>query len=245
MGIGHLFLSRGDYVQTEKAFMRAFQRARRAGLRDVRAEALHDLFGVSAEAGRILEAETRARKAVTAYGANHSRLPVLAHDVAAFWLSQRFFGRALPVFQAVARHLTQPHERLQVLSSIAHAAGGAGREREFVDAWADAWQIVDFDQSIDCAAHALLKLAYGSAFLGDWERVELAATISRDLATVRREQEVKAQAEHLLSLASERKSPEEETISPPLEPVEVFEAADALASELVRKLSVCAGGKGP
>jgi tetratricopeptide (TPR) repeat protein len=244
MGIGHLLLSRGDYVQAEKAFQRAFQRARRAGLRDVRAEALHDLFGVSVEAGRILEAEHLARKAVTAYGTSHERLPVLAHDVAGFWLAQGFFTRSLLVFRAVAKHIARPSERLQVLGSIARAAGGARDWREFVHAWVDAWEIIDSDPGVDCASYALLNLAYGAAYLEDWERVELSASLSRDLACKRKKEEVRAQAEHLLRLGCDRKLPEEVTYSIPKDHPEVYEAADALAGVLVRKIEVCAGTGG-
>jgi tetratricopeptide (TPR) repeat protein len=244
MGIGHLLLSRGSYVQAEKAFNRAFQRARRAGLRDVRAEALHDLFGVSVEAGRILEAEHLARRTVTAYGASHNRLPVLAHDVAGFWLAQGFFARSLLVFQAVEKHIARSSERLQVLGSIARAAGGARNWLEFARAWVDAWEIFDSDPSVECASYALLNLAYGAAYLEDWERVEISASLSRDLACKRKEEEVRAQAEHLVRLGSERKLPEEVTYSIPKDHPEVYEAADALAGVLVRKLKVCAGAGG-
>lgn len=244
MGIGHLFLSRGEYVQAENAFQRAFQRARRAGLRDVRAEALHDLFGVSVEAGRPIEAEHLAMKAVTAYGASRKRLPVLAHDVAGFWLAQGFFTRSLLVFQAVAKHITRPSERLQVLGSIARASGGAGDWREFAHAWVDAWEIIDSDPSVECASHALLNLAYGAAYLEDWERVELSASLSRDLARKRQEEEVRGQAEHLLRLGGECKLPEEATYGIPKDRPDVYEAADMLAGVLVRKLEVCAGAGG-
>ncbi|HEV2146122.1 MAG TPA: tetratricopeptide repeat protein [Longimicrobiaceae bacterium] len=241
MGLGNLYIQRDEYERARLAFERALQTARRAGLRKLRAEAFHDLFSVAAETKQVVDAEIYARKAFHAYPSGHPRLPQLAHDVAVFWMLQGFYNRALPVFESVARVLTRPADRLLILSNLARAAGGAGRIDVFTSAWADTWQIVDDKPHLECVTSSLLRLAYGSALLRDWERVDLAARFALELATRRGQQAVRREAEEVLSAAEQQRFTE--TVLPAPAEVAVTDAADALAGHLVRRLAACAGGE--
>jgi len=235
IGLGDLWMQLSDYRRARLAFERAYKTARRAGIRTLRAEALHELFTVAVETNTVVDAETYAQKAFRACPLRHGLLPRLAHDVAVFWMLQEFYVRALPVFQAVLGTMTRPNDRLMVLSSIARAAGGAGRVDIFANAWVDTWQIIDDCPTLECVTSSLLRLAYGSALLHDWERVELAARHAMELAQTRGQAQVAQEANALLE-AAERHHFSQALISPPAEPA-VLEEADNLARALVKRLA--------
>ncbi len=198
--------------------------------------ALHDLFTIAVEQHRVNEAEQYAREAYQAYD---PRIPRLAHDVASFWMHQGFFDRALVVFEAVLPLIARPAERLLVLSMIARAAGGANAIKTFTIAWIGAWRIIDRNSATDRACAAVRNLAFGAAALADWERAELAARFALDLSRGRGETEVAVQAQSIL-YASRERAFTLPLIESPDDP-EILEAADALASGLVRRLAACAG----
>lgn len=239
INLGNIYLARGDYQAAETAFRRALRGATHSGLTGAKAMALHDLFAVAVETHRVAEAEVLAQRAARAFGATHPRLPILAHDVAAFWFSLGLFERAEVVFSAVLSVTRHPMERLQVLSSVARAAGGAGNRETFLDAWVEAWQIIDSQEEMECVATSALKLAFGSASLADWERAELAARYAERRASEHREPEVEEQAQTVLAAVKERNFKDAYARSP--EATGIEQAADVLACGLVRKLGVYAG----
>ena len=67
---------------------------------------------IAVDTNQPADALEAARGAFKAYGSAHPRLPVLAHDLAYFWMTRGRFEQALRVFQAVLPHITQPTERL-------------------------------------------------------------------------------------------------------------------------------------
>jgi tetratricopeptide (TPR) repeat protein len=239
IGLGDLWMQLSDYRRARLAFERAYKTARRAGIRTLRAEALHELFTVAVETNTVADAETYAQKAFRACPLAHELLPRLAHDVAVFWMLQGFYARALPVFQAVLGTMTRPNDRLMVLSSIARAAGGAGRLDLFANAWVDTWQIIDDCPTLECVTSSLVNLARGSASLGDWERVELAARHAFELAGARNQTTVQQDANALLE-AAERHDFAEQCL-PPVEELTILESAEHLADALVRRLTRYAG----
>ncbi len=239
IGLGKIYLLRGDTRAAELAFRRALHGATRSALGGPKAKALHDLFAVAVETHRNSEAEVLAQRAARAFGATHPRLPILAHDIAAFWFSLGLFERAEVVFSAVLSVTKRPSDRLQVLSSLARAAGGAGSREAFLNAWLEAWQIIDSNEEMECVAASALKLAFGSASLADWERAELAARYAESRASEHREPEVEEQAQAVLAAVKERHF--RDAYARPPEAAEIEQAADVLAVGLVRKLSVYAG----
>ena len=239
INLGNIYLARGDHLAAEAAFRRALRGATRSGLSGPKALALHDLFALAVETHRIAEAEVLARRAARAIGATHPRLPILAHDVAAFWFSLGLFERAEVVFSAVLSVTRHPLERLQVLSSVARAAGGAGNRETFLGAWAEAWQIIKGQEEMECVATSALKLAFGSASLADWDRAELAARYATNRASEHRQPEVEEQAQTLLAAVKERCF--RDAYARPPEAAEIEQGADVLACGLVRKLGVYAG----
>lgn len=239
IGLGKLHVLRGDFQAAEALFKRALRAAARAGLAGPKAKALHDLFALAVETGRVDEAESFARKTTRAFGSTHPRLPVLAHDIAGFWLSLNRFSRALVVFQAVLPLIRRPSDRLQVLARICRAAGGAGNRDQFTDAWTNAWRLIDSHVGMECIAAAQLNLAYGSVLLADWERAELAAGEAVSVARARQQVQIRDEAETILRAVYEQRLPW--TPDPrPLDPAAKREA-EVFACALVRKLGVYAG----
>ncbi|HEU0076781.1 MAG TPA: tetratricopeptide repeat protein [Longimicrobiaceae bacterium] len=201
LGLGNLFVRRGDYQRAETAHRKALRLARRHGLREVRGMALHDLCVVAFETGQFEKAERYAYQACRAYRPGHPKLPALAHDVAVFWLLQGKFHHALKAFKAVLGMMKTQEEKIWVLGTIAHAAGGARREDEFTSAWVQAWQDIDSRPASESTGPALLNLAFGAAYLEDWERVEMAASLALAVSAQRQEERVRAEAEMLLGMA--------------------------------------------
>ncbi|HEX2190245.1 MAG TPA: hypothetical protein VHG51_15160, partial [Longimicrobiaceae bacterium] len=225
--IGQLLMYKGAYGDAEDAFGRAFRYARRAGIREVAAEALHDLFTVAVETGRVAEAEELARRAFHAYPAAHHRLPALAHDIAVFWMLQGHPARALPVFQAVRTVVRDRADHLLAISNVVRAAGEVGDRETFVGAWVDSWAIIDAAPHLECVTSSLLRLAYGSAALGDRERVEVAARYALELATARGQSQVTEEAGILLAGADVSRVGESGEKDP---------AADQLATRLIQRM---------
>lgn len=241
LGLGNLFMQRGEYAKAKVAFERGFRTARRAGIRKLRAEALHDLFTVAVETDQVAEAELLARRALRAYPRSHPRIPALAHDVAVFWLLHGLYWRALPVLQAVAQVIVRPKDRLMVLSNLVRAAGGAGRIDVFAIGWSDTWQIIDAQPDLECVTSSLLRLAYGSLLLRDWERVDLAARYASELAARRGQKTIQKEADALLRAAVQQDVSELPSTLPASSPS--VDDPHRIAGEFVRRLAACAGGQ--
>jgi len=235
LGLGNLYTQRGNYPAAKRFHIRGLRAAKRHGLRDIVGRALHDLFVIAVDTNDPVEALESARGAFKAYGPSHHRLPVLAHDLAYFWMTRGRFEQALRVFQAVLPHITQPHERLLTVADIGRAAGGAGNRAEFDRAWDEVWNFAGEWHTRPHAAQALLDLARGAASLKDWTRAERAASTARDVATRREEGRVVIEAEAVLDQVTRKRAIDEAT-----EPAGTEQEAadsDTLAADLLRLLS--------
>jgi len=235
VGLGNVFIQRGEFTVARQAHLRALRIAQRRGYWVIKGMALHDLFTIAVEQRNTPEAERLAHQAARAYSSSHPKFPALAHDIATFWMYQGFFRRALTVFQAVVKLITRPDERLVALSMVCRAAAGVGDLKLFTETWIAVNMAVSRNPTTDRACAALLNLAYGAAILKDWIRAELAAQHALELSAKRGEAEVYACAEQLLVSVKEKSSPPT-LIQPPAES-EILEAADTLARHLVRRLT--------
>jgi tetratricopeptide (TPR) repeat protein len=235
LGLGNLYTQRGNYPAARRFHIRGLRAARRHGLRDIQGRALHDLFVIAVDTNTPAEALEFARGSFKAYGPSHPRLPVLAHDLAYFWMTRGRFASALQVFQAVLPHITQPQERMLTVADIGRAAGGAGNRAEFDRAWDEIWSFAGEWHTRPHAAQSLLDLARGAASLKDWVRAERAASTARDVAARREESRVAIEAEAVLDQVARKRG-----IGAAVEPAGgAQEAADSddLAADLLRLLS--------
>ena len=233
VGLGNLFLQRGQYPTARSWFNRALRVARRHGLWHVRPMALHDLFCMAAESGQMQEAETYARRAFRAYGRRHPRLVALAHDVGRFWMMQGDYTRALKVLRAVLPHITRKAERRLASSNIALAAAGLGDRFTFAAMWSEVWREIGEREDTEGVPKSLLNLARGAAALGDRDRAQQAATHALRSALQRNEAEQRLSAEALLEgLRGPRMS-----LGPSPERPYGEASADALVTDLVEALT--------
>ncbi len=234
IGLGGLGLQRGELGAARAWLVKALRTCRRHGLWSVKPMVLHELFSVSAAAENVHDAERSARAAFRAYGRRHPRLLLLVHDVARWWLRQGWHARVLPIFQAVLPHVRERPARLEVLASLARAAGYAGRRIAFADAWDETWRLVDRSDDEENVAAALIQLGEGAAALGDRDRAGMAAMQALAVAERRREERQRAAAEHVLvSLRRPRTPPP----CPPEQDPALVAASDELAAAFVDALT--------
>ena len=205
LGLGELYTQRGNLPAARRFHVRGLRAARRHGLRDIQGRALHNLFMLSGD-GSPQEALDYARNAFKAYGPSHPRLPVLAHDLAYFWMQRGRFAQALSVFQGLLPHITRPGERMLTVADVGRAAGGAGTRAVFDEAWDELWSLAGDWHTRPAAGQALLDLAWGAASLKDWARAERAATTARDVASRKEEMKVVMEAESLLDSVSRKRN---------------------------------------
>ncbi|MBW3572045.1 MAG: hypothetical protein KY467_13155 [Gemmatimonadetes bacterium] len=236
LGLANLHMQRGDAPRARVRLLRALRASRRYGLWSVRSLVLHDLFCITATGEHAEHAEMYARAAFRSYGRRHPRLPVLAHDVARYWMSRGHHARAMDTFRAVLPHLTRASDRLLAWANLAQAAGGSGDADAFNEAWGRVWRMVDSGSDLERVAEALINVACGAAALGQWVRQEMAASYALQVAKRRSEAQQRLKAEELLESARKagmgRRDPE-----PPEPEPEFPEASGQLAEELVAALT--------
>ncbi|MEW5928288.1 MAG: tetratricopeptide repeat protein [Gemmatimonadota bacterium] len=232
-GLGNLYIQRGNFPAAHKAHLRAYRAAKRKGLRNVQAMSLHDLFVIAVQRHQVREAEELAASALKAYGAGHSRLPFLAHDVAVFWMDQGVYAPALTVLSALQPHFQRPTEQARVLAHIALAAAGLGEMERYEEAWTTASNLVTGTATAGTAS-VYLSLADAAAMAHQWERTAVVAKQAILLADVREEAGLKERAEtRLAEAANGQRAPETDEAR-----VEqwISDHADALAENFAKSL---------
>jgi tetratricopeptide (TPR) repeat protein len=239
LGLANLHMQRGDAPRARVRLLRALRASRRYGLWSVRSVVLHDLFCITATSEHAEHAEMYARAAFRSYGRRHPRLPILAHDVARFWMSRGHHARAFATFSAVIPHLTRLPDRLLAWANVAQAAGGAGDEQAFNEAWSTVWRMIDNGNDMERAAEALINVASGAQALGQWVRQEMAASYALTVARRRSEAQQRMRAEELLESARRagmgRRAPEVTEPAPEFSP-RSGELAEALVSALTETM---------
>ena len=240
IALGNMLVRRGNFPAAHRMHIKALRASRRKGLPQIQGMALHDLFAIAIETGRREQAEEYARQAFRAYGPSHPSLPVLAHDVAYFWLDQGYFARAMEVLEALEPHLSAPQDRLSLTASMARAAAGAGNRDLFRRAWTQVNRLNKDPDVAQVVPGCMLDLALGAASLGEWDRAESAAEEAEELATRFGQAKVRLRADSLLDeirngrLAETRQA---ETRAAPSQKVET------LANDFVRVLETVPAGR--
>lgn len=235
VGLGNLYMQRGDFPTARGWLTKALRAARRYGLWHVKPMALHDLFCIAANGGHRAEAEHYARASFRAYGRRHPRLVSLAHDVARFWLSRGEYRRALTIFRAILPHIGRVPERRLVLANLARAAAGTGDRVTFAEAWAESWRLIDRHDDSERVPEALINLAQGAAVLGDMDRAQMAAGQALAAAIQRNQAEERLSAEALLE-SLRRRTPVSLPAAEPRDEASTG-TADAFAADLVEALA--------
>jgi tetratricopeptide (TPR) repeat protein len=233
LSLGNMARERGNFPIAQRMHIKALRSGKRKGLAPIIGEASHDLFVVATETGRNEQAEHFARQAFRAYGPQHRNLPVLAHDIAYYWMNQGHFARSLPVFEALQPLLPEPRNQLRVRAHIIRAAGGAGDRERFRKTWNEAMKLTREPEVFPVLADSLLEMARGASSLAEWDRAEQVAERAVAVATERNEPTVLVRAEGILESIRNGRSAERAIAA---RSGRSGDQADALAHEMVRSL---------
>ncbi len=182
IALGNMLLQRGNFPGAHRMHIKALRAARRKGLTPIQGMAAHDLFVIATETGRNAQAEEYARMASRAYGSEHPRLPVLAHDLAYFWMNQGYFAQVLPIFLSLEdRFEDDPGTKIAVRAHIARAAGGTGDRTTFRRYFTETVRMAKEPVYETRTGDVFLELAMGASSLGEWDRAEQAAERALEL----------------------------------------------------------------
>jgi hypothetical protein len=201
---------------------------------------LHDLMTVSIYMGEFPKAERYAAEAFERMRAGSRRLPVLAHDIAVLWMERGYFGRALPVFQAVLPFIRDHHELVLVYCNVARCAGAEAKGDVYARAAAEVWGLVRDTTPGLVPAVVFTNVARGAAGLRLWEDAQHAAMLAAEVAAARQEADQMAAVPPLLeSIHLHRYA---DTLAPPASRVEE-RTSRSLAAGLVEALTALRAGE--
>jgi len=200
LALGHLYARRGDAATARRLYLFALRRARRSGLRRVRAEALHALFDLACTGGISDDADALAQRALRSYGTRHPR----AAELLRAWTRHRLVRGVGVPFPGGSWRPTRLRGRAPVrallLSAVARGAAGAGARSDFEQAWEAAWGILGGGSPPPRGrdARTLLELAHAAAEMEQWGRAEEAARRAREAALRGGDREAHAEVDRFL-----------------------------------------------
>ncbi len=206
--IGMLAYRQGNFPRARAFLDRALRVARRHGLRRLEGEILHDRFTVAFISREKTDAEAFARRAYERYLPSHERLPALAYDLAYYWLTRGYAGRALAVLVLLRPHFTDPVPQFQVLCASARAAGALGDPETVRALWVDANRLMDVASSSPVFGVALIDLGYGAAHIGAWTDAEAAFLRAAEAAGASGQTEDSARAEAAAGAVRRKENPD-------------------------------------
>ena len=232
IGLGVLYIRTGNRVGAEALLGRALRTARRRRLGPVAGTAHHHLFHLTTEAGRLREGYEHARAALEAYGADHTQIPALVHDVGRYWLHLGEHARAVPLFESVLGVVPTANDRALAAGNLARALAGAGLRERYEAARTMAVENAGRAHGTYRLAHAYEALAHADLSVREWARAERAAGVALEFANVTGDVEVQVVAEAQVAAARLAKvEPASRTV---IEPPSAVRQARLLASDLVR-----------
>ncbi|HEX2095186.1 MAG TPA: hypothetical protein VHG28_22505 [Longimicrobiaceae bacterium] len=200
--LGNLYVSRGEPLHARRFFLYAVRHARRRGLRDIRAQALHGLFDLAHSGAIADDPDPFGREALWFHSAAHPRVPELFRA----WVRLRFRkDPPVPVLTAPtgALHCRGPAPARALLFAIlAREAAGAGASEQYEWAWDRAWALlVQRAGRHGDTGHvpALLELAHAAAEAGEWSRAEYMGQRALDAAISGRDEEREREVERFLT----------------------------------------------
>jgi tetratricopeptide (TPR) repeat protein len=204
--LGNVFAEAGNYRQAAETQSQALRIARKHRLREREGEVLHDLFVATAHLGDLEGAENYALGALEIYRSGHSRLLLLAHDVAVLWMQRGQYDRALPVLLALSDHSGTPRDRILVLASGAWAAGMCGEETDYQRIAREVLAMADQSVGGQGVPRALYEVGLGAWGLGRWEFAEDLLARAEAAARDRGEADIIIEAEASLSAIRQRRA---------------------------------------
>jgi tetratricopeptide (TPR) repeat protein len=225
-------IGRGNRARGRTLLLRALRYAKRHNLRNLGAEAHHDLLALCIDLEDYEEAEVHAESAANLYGPRALNIFALAHDWALIWLHRGYFTHALPVVEAALPFLALPSARVLALSSIARAAAVLGQGERFRSASESVLGLAAV--ATENAPIAVVHVAQAHYTAGDVERARALAARAREMARGRQDATAEHFANELLSRIRSAAPPERDK---PLPPNSTIPANAQMLLERVRRLA--------
>jgi tetratricopeptide (TPR) repeat protein len=197
--LGRVMLLRDQVARARTCFLKATRAARRHSLWATRGQAYYGLFKAAVAADDHDDAERYAQTALSALGKQHPDIPALLHDLAELML--RRGDNSLAAMHILQNLLPtrRPHgERIETLTLLVKAAGGAGEQTVLQQAWLDVLDALQRLGETPEAARYLLKLARAAADVTEVRMAQESARRALAIATRRVEQPLAVEAAALL-----------------------------------------------
>lgn len=235
LGMGVTHRLRGNYPAARRNMVRGLRRARRQALGPMIPMAYHELTVLAIKGDNLRRTVKYGRRTLEGYGPDHPRLPILANDVAIFWMNRGYFREGYALICSVPERASLA-ENVLVSANRARAAGALGRVAEFQSLA----QVVESSYRETAvgsvAASALLDTARGALSLGLVHSASDLATESLALARRRREAEIVFEAEAVLGECNALSTHSVTTVSRKVTP----EPVAAFTTELTQALVAAA-----
>jgi tetratricopeptide (TPR) repeat protein len=231
--IAGLYMRSGNYPAAKALATRGLRTSIRRRVKLYTGFAYHDLFVIAAETGKVKEAHELAANAFESYGADHRRIPALAHDVGCFWLNLGQFGRAISVFTALYTSFTGPADCALIAANAARAAAGLKDRTTYEQRRRDTVRALN--QHIDPVrtGDVYLALAKAEVLTGNFEQARSLAHRAFQLATEHGLAQLRLQAEaELGAIQSEKRVAQARAT----ESLRIKDRADLLVNGLVQSL---------
>ena len=211
-GYGFVLSDMGDMARAEVHFWKSIRAARRVGHKSLAGAGFHDLLLVAVHQQRWDDALRHAKSAVELYKVGHPRFPLLAHDVAFFWMIRGYFSSARPVVERIMPWVERLREKILVLSTLARCAAAVRDHLHYRRAAQAVLQLAEADPEM--AASSLYHLAEGARCFQSWEEAEALARKALEQAHARRNGTIVAWATALLEKLARREPGDYDTHCP-------------------------------
>lgn len=180
LGFGGLLRDAGEYGNALKKIRCAGQAARKKGMWESAAEALHDAWYLAYLRADLARASVLALRASRTYPVHAKRRPYYTADLALLLCLRGLYQEALDLLRLTTTHLRAPVERVQLHGLLAYAAAGAKDAETY---------LVSVREVQTHAAHhpevggvALAYAAAGAHLAEDWELADSLIAEAREVA---------------------------------------------------------------
>jgi tetratricopeptide (TPR) repeat protein len=167
LGFGSLLRDFGEYGKALKKLKRAGLAARKAGMKESAAEAIHDAWYLAYLREDLARASILALSASRLYPVHAKRRPYYTADLALLLTRRGLYVEALDLLRLAMTQLHAPVERLHANGLIAYAAAGARDEKAFATALRAVQDSAPHHSEVGGAA--LAYAAAGAHLLEDWD----------------------------------------------------------------------------
>jgi tetratricopeptide (TPR) repeat protein len=170
LGFGGLLRDIGQYEQALRQIKCASVAARKKGMRESAAEAMHDAWYLAYLREDLTRASSLALRASRLYPIHAKRRPYYTADLALLLSRRGLYAEALDLLRLTMTRLHAPVERLHLAGLVAYSAAGASDQSVFQEALREVRASAAHHPEVGGAA--LAYAAAGAHLLEDWKLAE-------------------------------------------------------------------------